>query len=374
MRSEQIVFLTSDRFSPWNGHRTLDPDHIWADLPKLYEIPLLVHRSNRKEIDLGSYAFGEALEIPYSHVSRMRIAFLVLHSFWLSARFGSRLLLGLHPLLALSRVKRFVLRQESPGSLTRWHRAVLQLSDFFQERGLTTVIFHGEFDVWGTTVVWACRRSGARCVAHQHFAVPKDAKHYRHINRLGRYAPDSLMCISQHQVDLWSSLPIRLGYGGSRRATWNVLSCPSSEEQRIAPYLIVPAVGDTIEIQRTVASRPDQVFHVRPHPGRLAGWDLKNVVIHETNLVDLIGKFDAFVTSSPSPTVSCTAAGQPFVKMRGPQMDGTCDCAETQVFSSLGEVLTVLDKGVNLEEILTHGCDHNLTALPSRLEYFRALE
>jgi hypothetical protein len=105
----------------------------------------------------------------------------------------------------------------------------------------------------------------------------------------------------------------------------------------------------------------------------MAGWDLPNVELHEQNLVELLGQFDAVVTSSPSPTVTLTAAGQPFIKMRGDQPDGTCRCGETRVFSSLAAVLDALDDGVPLSDITSLGCEHNRTDPPAREEYLREI-
>jgi hypothetical protein len=138
--------------------------------------------------------------------------------------------------------------------------------------------------------------------------------------------------------------------------------------------LIVPSVGDTTQIQREIAERPIGRFHVRPHPGRLTGWDLPNVELHDENLVELLGRFDAVITSSPSPTVTLTAAEQPFIKMRGDQLDGTCQCGERRVFSSLREILDSLGEGVRIEQITSLGCEHNLTDPPSREEYLSEIQ
>jgi len=96
---------------------------------------------------------------------------------------------------------------------------------------------------------------------------------------------------------------------------------------------------------------------------------MPNVELHDENLVELLGRFDAVITSSPSPTVTLTAADQPFIKMRGHQPDGTCDCAERRVFSSLGEILDQLATGARLDDVTTRGCEHNLTPVPSQSKY-----
>jgi hypothetical protein len=186
--------------------------------------------------------------------------------------------------------------------------------------------------------------------------------------------PDGLLCVSRYQQELWKSLPIPVGFGGSRRAIWNLHDRSTSSKERLGQLLIVPSVGDTTQVQREIADRPNERFHVRPHPGRMGGWDMPNVELYEENLVDLLGRFDAVVTSSPSPTVTLTAAGQPFIKMRGEQPDGTCACGETRVFSSLAGVLDLLDGGVPLSDITLFGCDHNLTDLPGREEYLREIQ
>ena len=368
-----MVLLTADRFSPWNGSRLDEPDHIWADLPLHLDIPLLVFRQDGISRSLEGYRFGEVLETTEGRPTRWRTALLVLQSVVLSLRFGPRLLLGMRPLLAASRVKRALFRQPSPGDLTRWHRVVLQLSCHLRRNPVDVLVFHGEFDPWGTAVVWACRRAGVRAVAHQHYAMPKTIPHYRRVGRLGRFAPDVLLCVSKYQQEMWSDLPLSVAYGGSRRPTWNLRADPVTGRQRISDLLFVPSVGDTAEIQRAVADHPDRVFHVRPHPGRMDGWDLPNVRLRSENLVDLLGRFDAVVTSSPSPTVTLTVARQPFVKMRGEQLDGTCPCAEQRVFRSVDELFSALAGDESLEDLLCVGCSHNLVDTSTREEYLRAI-
>ena len=124
----RVVLLTADRFSPWNGSRLDEPDHIWADLPLHLDVPLLLFHEDGMSRPFEEYHFGEVLDTTEGRPARWRTALLVIQSFALSLRYGSRLLLGVRPLLAASRVKRALFRQPSPGDLTRWHRAVLQLS------------------------------------------------------------------------------------------------------------------------------------------------------------------------------------------------------------------------------------------------------
>jgi len=373
-RSEpRIVLLTADRFSPWNGRRLEEPDHIWADLPIKVDVPLIVYRGEEISRGPSEYRFGNVEETEYRSSDRWMVPVVVFQSLLLAVRFGPRLLLGLRPLLIVSRVKRALLRQSSPGAVTRWHRAVIGLTRHLRSSRPDVLVFHGEFDPWGIAVVWACRRAGVACVAHQHYAMPADIPQYRRVERLGRFAPDRLLCVSRYQQDLWKSLPIPVGFGGSRRPLWNLQTRSTRSGERLGRLLIVPSVGDTAQIQREIASRPTERFHVRPHPGRLAGWNLPNVEKYEETLVDLMFQFDAAITSSPSPTVTLTAAGQPFIKMRGDQPDGTCACGERRVFTSLSEVLETLNGGVTLEEITSFGCEHNLTGPLSREEYLSEL-
>ena len=369
----QIVLLTADRFSPWNGRRLEEPDHIWADMPIEVDLPLLVYRGEEIWRGPDEYRFGNVEETEYRSSDRWMIPVVVLQSLVLALRFGPGLLLGLRPLLIASRLKRALLRQSSPGAVTRWHRAVIGLTRHLRASRPDVLVFHGEFDPWGIAVVWACRRAGIACVAHQHYAMPADTPQYRRVERLGRFAPDKLLCVSRYQQELWKSLPIPVGFGGSRRPIWNLHDRSGSKRERVGQLLIVPSVGDTAQIQREIANRPTERFHVRPHPGRMGGWSLPNVELHDDNLVELLGRFDAVVTSSPSPTVTLTAAGQPFIKMRGEQPDGTCTCGETRVFSSLAGVLDVLGEGVPLSDITSVGCDHNLTDPPAREEYLREI-
>ena len=369
----RIVLLTADRFSPWNGLRPEEPDHIWADMPIEVDLPLLIYRGEEISRRPSEYRFANVEETEYRRSDRWTVPFIILQSMFLAIRFGPRLLLGLRPLLIASRLKRALLRQSSPGAATRWHRVVIGLTRHLRTSRPDVLVFHGEFDSWGIAVVWACRRTGVTCVAHQHYAMPADTPQYRRVERLGRFAPDGLLCVSRYQQELWKSLPIPVGFGGSRRPIWNLHSHSESKKERVGQLLIVPSVGDTAQIQREIANRPTERFHVRPHPGRLAGWDIPNVELHEENLVDLLGQFDAVITSSPSPTVTLTAAGQPFIKMRGEQPDGTCACGENRVLSSLAGVLDLLNEGVPLPDITSVGCEHNLTDPPVREEYLREI-
>lgn len=365
----RIVLLTADRVSPWNGRRLDEPDHIWADMPLEVDLPLLVYRGDETSRGPVDYQFGKVEATDYRKSDRWMVPVIVLQSLFLAVRFGPRVLLGLRPLLVASRLKRALLRQPTLGAVTRWHRTVVGLTRHLRSSSPDVLVFHGEFDSWGTAVVWACRRAGVRCVAHQHYAMPADTPHYRRVDRLGRFAPDGLLCVSRHQEKLWASLPMPVGFGGSRRSIWNLQGRSTRSEERVSRLLIVPSVGDTTQIQREIAEHPAERFHVRPHPGRMAGWDMPNVEVHEENLVELLGRFDAVVTSSPSPTVTLTAADQPFIKMRGQQPDGTCNCAEHRVFSTLGEILDELAAGARLDDLTTRGCEHNLTPAPSPSEY-----
>ena len=368
------MLLTADRFSPWNGRRSDEPDHIWADFPQQVALPLLVYRGEKSWRGPGDYRFGQVEQIDYRGADRWMMPVIVLQSLLLAVRFGPRLLLGLRPLLLASRLKRVLLGQASPGAVTRWHRAVIGLTRHLRASRPDVLVFHGEFDPWGIAVVWACRRAGVACIAHQHYAMPAGISQYRGVERLGRFAPDGLLCVSRFQQELWKSLPIPVGFGGSRRATWNLHDRSRPSEERLGQLLIVPSVGDTAQIQSEIAARPNERFHVRPHPGRMGGWDMPNVELYEENLVDLLGRFDAVVTSSPSPTVTLTAAGQPFIKMRGDQPDGTCPCGERRVFSRLSEVLDTLAEGDALDEIMSLGCEHNRTDPPSREEYLLEIQ
>ena len=367
------VLLTADRFSPWNGNRPEEPDHVWADFPARMNLPLIVYRGEQRDQGPSDYQFGQIEETEHRRSDRWRVPVAVLQSTLLCLRFGPRLLLGCRPSLIASRFKRALCRQASPGAVTRWHRAVIALTRYLRTRRPDVVIFHGEFDPWGTAVVWACRRAGVACVAHQHYAMPLDAPHYRSVSRLGRFKPDGLLCVSRFQEQQWSCLPLTVGYGGSRRPIWNLDPVDNATGSRLGSLLIVPSVGDTAQLQREIAQRPSIHFHVRPHPGRMSGWNLPNVELHDENLVDLLGRFDAVATSSPSPTVTLTAAQQPFIKMRGDQPDGTCPCAERRVFAGLAEVLDALDTGTPLSDIVTLGCEHNLTDPPTREEYLHAV-
>ena len=137
------MLLTADRFSPWNGRRPEEPDHIWADLPIEVDLPLLVYRGEETSRGPDEYRFGNVEETEYRSSDRWMVPVVVFQSLLLAVRFGPRLLLGLRPLLIVSRLKRALLRQSSPGAVTRWHRVVIGLTRHLRNTRPDVLVFHG---------------------------------------------------------------------------------------------------------------------------------------------------------------------------------------------------------------------------------------
>jgi hypothetical protein len=117
------------------------------------------------------------------------------------------------------------------------------------------LVFHGEFDPWGTAVVWACRRAGVRASRTSTTRCP--------LTRLttggwggsgGSPQMDCCASLASAAVVGVASASGRIrGFasthlesftigGASSRAAWQLL-------------LIVPSVGDSAEIQREIAKR-----------------------------------------------------------------------------------------------------------------------
>jgi len=373
-----VVYVTSNRFPPWNGLLIHDADHIWADLPALYEKNLLIYvenTTNGKLIAPESYEFGQVEIASSQRGDGVRTFFLVLYGAVLSLKYGPKLLLGFSPTTIFERFKYAVLRRGGALKISRYHRASVVLARTLRQRSPDLVIFHGEFDAWGTAIVWACRRARKpKCVAQQHYAMPLGTARYQNLERLGRYRPDGLLCISKHEETKWRNLPLPVGFGGSRRGLSGLDRISEGSTERLGELLILPSVGDTEQLQAEIVLRPDILFHVRPHPSRLDGWDLENVIVYEQGLTELFGRFDLVATSSPSPAVVLTALGQPFIKMRGKQADGSCDCSERRVFRSLTEILEVVESGESYYDLAVVGCEHNRTDPPPKESWIETLE
>lgn len=367
----KIVFVTTDRVSPWNGTRQNEPDHIWADLPNLLNSPLLVcTTANRVRSDF-EYTFGYVHFTNNQRLDTAR-AFLL----FLTARFQSRtitnsFLLGVEWGRLLRRLKRAVLRQPwSSNDVLMWHKSVVLLTRALRTLKPDVVIFHNEFSPWGSAVVWASQRAGIPAIAHQHYAVNSDPTGNPYeLERWRGLLPHGLLCITEDQVSRWGSLPIPVALGGSRRGLWGVELIGKRRKAEVGSVLFVPALGDSDDLEEAVFSFPEIDVHVKPHPSSKCKWDASNVTVYSGDLASIAVNFETVVTSSPSPIITLTALGKPYIHVTSYPRVGTCRCSEKTTFESYLDVLDAIAKGASLPDLASEGCRHNLPPNHSREDY-----
>lgn len=367
----KIVFVTTDRVSPWNGTGQNEPDHIWADLPNLLNSPLLVcTTANRVRSDF-EYTFGHVHFTNNQRLDTAR-AFLL----FLTARLQSRtlrnsFLLGVTWRRLLSRVKRALLRQRSSSKdVLIWHKSVVLLTRALRTLKPDVVIFHNEFSPWGSAVVWAGKRVGIPTVAHQHYAVNNDPKVSPYnVERWRGLFPDGLLCITEDQVSRWGSLPIPIALGGSRRGLWSVGSIGNHQKSHEGSVLFAPALGDSDELEETIRSFPELDFHVKPHPSSKCTWDSANVKVYSGDFASIAISFEIVVTSSPSPIIALTALGKKYIHVTSYSRVGTCQCSERFSFECYRDVLDAMARGTSLTDLASEGCCHNLPPTPSKEDY-----
>jgi len=367
----KILFVTTDRVSPWNGTGHDEPDHIWADLPNLLNSPLLVcTNANRVRRDF-EYTFGSVHFTNNQRLDTARAFLLFLTTTLQSSTIRTSLLLDETWARLLSRLKRAFLRQPwTSKEVLIWHKSVVLLTRSFRTLKPDVVIFHNEFSPWGSAVVWAGKRVGIPTIAHQHYAVNDDPRVRPYdVERWRGLFPDGLLCITEDQVSRWGSLPIPVALGGSRRGVWNVGSRAKDQKARVGSVLFAPALGDSDELEEAVRSFPEVDFHVKPHPSSKCTWDSPNVEVHSGDFASVAAGFEIVVTSSPSPIVALTALGKPYIRVTSYSRVGTCQCAEKTSFECYRDVVAAMVMGTSLLDLASEGCCHNLPPIPSKEDY-----
>lgn len=370
-----ILFVSSNRHSPWNGASLNEPDHIWGDLPQQLGCNLLVCELGSPSPRVADYKFGSFEYTTNNRFDKPRSILLLIGAFIKSNRKGKAFCLGVTFRQIISRSKRALLRQQwRSKDISIWHRAVIILTRELKRIEPDVVIFHNEFSPWGSAVSWACRRVGVPAVAHQHYAVNDDpAGNPYEIDRWQGLFPAGLLCVTEDQVRRWKTLPIPVALGGSRRSLWNITDARNLAQDWIGGVLFAPALGDSAELEEAIAAFPGLEFHVKPHPSSKIDWKMPNVTLQSGDFVSVVGKFEVVVTSSPTPILSLTAINKPYIHVTSYPRVGTCQCAETSKFQTYRDVIECFAQGGSPLEHSSSGCPHNLAPTLSRAEYESSL-
>ena len=394
-----VLFVTCDRFHPWNGQQPSSPDHVWSDLPLVVGSRMLVYEESNVRATAAplpaEYRFGEA--VPAVRRAGVResaaVASGLLGDLWRGLRYGWRLALLPSPLVVGARLKSALSSRGAPFPLLRWQHCRATLTRALSECPETFVIFHGEFDEWGLSVVQACHRSGKVPVAMQHGPMTRSRRQYLGLRRLGSHLPAALLLFSESQRELWSDLPLPTAVVGSRRLHRQLSTCgnesrtdagtesgsrlgtesgtESAADDRV---LFVPPSGDSSDWARALAASPLRNFSVKPHPLHRQEWIDLGVEVVDGEVEHLLGQYSWIVTGSPNVQLMLAATRTPYVRVMSSDGDGESESGSF-AFVSIDDAVQALDGTRDIGEYAAH--HHVDSSIPpdiSRGSFLAALE
>jgi len=288
-----VRILTADRYFPWNGVYR-DKDYVisetmsWGDLDAITGIPFLIYSE-------GVYK-GEDPEYICPKISIDQISYFItiLLKSWILGMFKDRrLFLGHSPIRVIKKFMSNALKkQRFTKDIFRWYLTYCSLREYLKKNDIDVIIHHGEFNGWGIAVSWACRDSGVVPIAHQHgFAGPK-YEQYQNLEVILKYISPALLVISKNQYDFFKDLPIKTYIAGSRR-----IKFLKQTHEKQFDYLILPTTHDTVFFQNEI-KKSNHKFFVKPHPLRLAGWNMDNITVLDDNVEVLISKSQVVIATA----------------------------------------------------------------------------
>jgi hypothetical protein len=378
-----VLFVTCDRFHPWNGQQPGSPDHVWSDLPLVVGSRMLVYEESNARATASpisaAYRFGEA--VPAVRRTGLResavVASGLLGDFWRGLRYGWRLALLPGPLVAGARLKSVLSSRDAPLPLLRWQHCRATLTRALSECPETFIIFHGEFDEWGLSVVQACHRSGKVPVAMQHGPMTRSRHQYLGLRRLGRHLPAALLLFSESQRELWSDLPLPTAVVGSRRlhqALWKCRDEAGSVTETNDRILFVPPSSDSSDWARALAASPRRNFSVKPHPLHRHEWIDLGIEVVDGDIERLLEHYSWIVTGSPNVQLLLAATGRPYVRVMSTDGDGESESGSF-AFASIDDAVQALGGPRHIGEYAAH--HHVDSSIPpdiSRGSFLAALE
>ena len=361
---EQLIFLSCDVYSPWSGVRPDGPDHIWADLPEYYQAPLLIY-SMYGQTRLENSPFHKKTH--FFRANKWHKAQALLNLVIACAAtplIGRAVLLGWGPKAIVRRILG-ILKGKDPGAVLRHHVFSAALVAELRQLQPEILFYHHEFTPWGSAVELACRKTGVKAIAWQHFALPPDSDTYVQAKDLGSLTPRVLLTVTRHQADHWQhSLPCQVHYGGSRRPTWKdslrrAKLPPCEDQHRSRRILFITGALDCDDWMRAFSMHPNSNFEVVLHPSTTPTTVPQNVNILEGRSEDLISHYEVVVASSPTPILTLTSARYPHIRVATSQPDGNCHCSSRKVNQT--SFLSIYEDPEALRSLITQGCRHNQT-------------
>lgn len=342
---DDVLIISCDRYSPWNGTDTERPDHVWADLPGRVGARMLVYCEREPVMSADSYRFGsvEFIRPDLTLVDRVGVCLETARDLWRAVTIDRRLALGLGPVHVARYLWRWMRRRPLSPYLARMQVARRVLSRELRRRSPRVALFHGEFDNWGIAVAQACRDAGVIPVAVQHGPISRSNEQYSNLKRIETFIASALLCVSESEVEKWAGLPIPAGVLGSRRVRWNLPDLALTDDRRaevLEPrLLIVPPSMDSERFRTAVMSHREVPVDVKPHPLHREGWVADHVRVVDGELNELLPRYDVVVTGSPNAQIALAMLEKPYIRVRSSDSaDWDSECGGV-AFDSLDEVL-----------------------------------
>ena len=342
---DDVLIISCDRYSPWNGSDTGRPDHVWADLPGRVGARMLVYCEHEPVMSADSYRFGsvEFIRPDLTLGDRVGVCLETARDLWRAVTIDRRLALGFLPLYVARYLWRGGRRRPLSPHLARMQVARRVLSHELRRRSPRVALFHGEFDNWGIAVAQACREAGVIPVAVQHGPISRSNEQYSDLEQIQSFIASALLCVSESEVEKWAGLPIPVGLLGSRRVRWNLPDSDSADDRGAEPLehrlLIVPPSMDSERFRTAVLRHPELPVDVKPHPLHRDNWAADHVRVVDGELNELLPRYDVVVTGSPNAQISLAMLEKPYIRIRSSDSADWDSESGGVAFDSLDEVL-----------------------------------
>jgi len=358
---DDVLIISCDRYGPWNGRDTDRPDHVWADIPEVTGIEMLVYCERPPRVSPSEYRYGAVslLHRRLTLMDRARVLGFAARDIVQAFRVDKRGALGISGVYVASYVWRSIRRTPVSPHFFRYQVARLVLAGELARRRPRVVLFHGEFGPWGLAVTAACRSAGVVPVGVQHGPMAADSSMYQEIARIKDWIPDGLLCVSEDETRKWSGLPLPVSTLGSRRMRWSgepVLTRADTPQSAVdLRPLVLPPSSDSERFARSLKNFPTLNVCVKPHPLHTEGWVSHHVQVVSDDVKDLVPRFPLIVTGSPGIQLTLALWKVPYIRVRSSDTADWRDLPECPVFDDLAEALDAI---LNAEDPLTLRAHH----------------